>query len=275
MEKKIFINGKPTDYWIDSTGRMRNEKTQKYRTGTINKGYKYYSFSFCGKLYRFSAHRLVAEYFLPNPNNLSIVHHIDGNKMNNNVNNLEWVSSEDHAKEHIPEPRYVKKIAINGKNLDYKKLAQFRDSPYYASLDGKIYNLDTNRELRYEKSGEYFRIQLNYTLKGKHFQVHRVVWESFNGEIPKGYEIHHKDHNPANNALDNLEMLSRIDHTKTTPNKRSIKVYSVNINTGEEKHYDSIALASRDILGYRDGRVIPKAIKEKTIYKNCYWYYEE
>ena len=43
-------------------------------------------------------HRLVAITFLPNPDNLPIVNHIDGNKSNNNVSNLEWVSHTDNMR---------------------------------------------------------------------------------------------------------------------------------------------------------------------------------
>lgn len=42
-------------------------------------------------------HRMVAEAFLPNPNNLRDVNHIDGNKLNNNVENLEWASHPQNA----------------------------------------------------------------------------------------------------------------------------------------------------------------------------------
>lgn len=49
-----------------------------------------------GKFYQL--HRLVAQAFIPNPNNLPQVNHIDGDKTNNIVSNLEWVSNEENMR---------------------------------------------------------------------------------------------------------------------------------------------------------------------------------
>jgi len=53
---------------------------------------------------------------------------------------------------------------------------------------------------------------------GKHFisdgGLHRVVWAYYHGEIPYGHQIHHKDHNPANNDVSNLQALTISEHIR-------------------------------------------------------------
>lgn len=45
-------------------------------------------------------HKLVAETFVPNPNNYTTVHHKDHNKLNNNADNLEWIDETVHNRSH-------------------------------------------------------------------------------------------------------------------------------------------------------------------------------
>lgn len=45
---------------------------------------------------KYSVHRLIAKIFINNPKNLETVNHIDGNKLNNNVSNLEWVTQREN-----------------------------------------------------------------------------------------------------------------------------------------------------------------------------------
>lgn len=59
-------------------------------------GYIQYALSKHNRIKEFKAHRLVAEAFLPNPGNKREVNHIDGNKHNNSVDNLEWATTSEN-----------------------------------------------------------------------------------------------------------------------------------------------------------------------------------
>lgn len=63
-----------------------------------NSGYARVSLRKDGKSKEFLVHRLVALAFIENPKNLATVNHIDGNKLNNSVENLEWLSLSDNIK---------------------------------------------------------------------------------------------------------------------------------------------------------------------------------
>lgn len=58
------------------------------------------------------------------------------------------------------------------------------------------------------------RIPLWRNNKGKNYFVHRLVWTSFNGNIPDDMQIDHIDNNPENNYLDNLQLLTKSENTK-------------------------------------------------------------
>lgn len=61
--------------------------------------------------------------------------------------------------------------------------------------------------------GDYFRVVLRGSRnKRRSCYIHRLVWEAFVGEIPKGYIVHHKDGNKQNNSLSNLKLLSCKEH---------------------------------------------------------------
>lgn len=91
-------------YQISSLGRVKSfkGKTSKIMIGnTNNRGYYLVGLRKDGKRKMFLRHRLVAQAFIPNPNNLPQVNHIDGNKSNNTLKNLEWVNQSENEKHAI------------------------------------------------------------------------------------------------------------------------------------------------------------------------------
>jgi endogenous inhibitor of DNA gyrase (YacG/DUF329 family) len=57
-----------------------------------------------------------------------------------------------------------------------------------------------------------------HSYNGKHYQtmvyMHREVWEAANGPIPRGFHVHHKNHDQRDNRLENFELLSHSDHSR-------------------------------------------------------------
>lgn len=104
-------------YEVSNLGRVRNAKNhglmnfeQRKGRGTCDKKEGYYSVRLwnfeTNKRRWFLLHRLIAEVFIPNPNNMECVNHIDGNKLNNKLSNLEWCSIAENN-------RHARKMGLN------------------------------------------------------------------------------------------------------------------------------------------------------------------
>ena len=131
-------------YAVSSMGRVKNLETGRILKPLDDgsRGYKRVCLSNYHYKKRFKIHRLVAIEFIPNPNNLPQVNHIDGNKENNCVSNLEWVS----VKENVIHAQNTglrkghddfcksKMIPVIGSNIDTGEEIEFK-----SIMDAKAY----------------------------------------------------------------------------------------------------------------------------------------
>ena len=76
-------------------------------------------------------------------------------------------------------------------------------------------------------------------------RLHQLVWREFNGEIPKGYDIHHINFNPSDNRPENLVLLSHSEHRKLHNEYRHIPVVALDKQGNFVAEYSSIKEASR------------------------------
>ncbi len=88
---------KGADYLVSNTGLIQNKKGKLLKTKINHCGYECICLYVGGKQHTYRVHRLVAQAFLPNPLNKEQVNHIDGDKLNNKVENLIWSTPIDNV----------------------------------------------------------------------------------------------------------------------------------------------------------------------------------
>lgn len=118
--------------WVCSRGHTITRKEHLIK-GTFDKDkYLMVHLSNKNKNKRISVHRLVAQAFIPNPNNLPQINHINGNKTDNRIENLEWCNSKENIN------HAIKKLNINYGR--YKEKMWEANKKKIIRSDGKIYN---------------------------------------------------------------------------------------------------------------------------------------
>jgi len=155
-------------------------------------------------------------------------------------------------------------------------------SNYEIHQDGTIISKHWNRPLKGRKLKGYLRVKLKL-INGKQeeFQMHRVIWTYFNGDIPNGIQVNHIDENGTNNALNNLNLMTPKENCNYgTRNYRMAAAQSKIVlqikSNGEIKEWTSTAECGRN--GFNQGSVAAACrgeySKQKHHYKDSEWYYK-
>ena len=77
---------------------------------------------------------------------------------------------------------------------------------YYADKEGNVYN-DNGRQMKFWINPKgYYYFKAYFDGKAHGISVHRFIWEHFNGTIPKGMVVAHKNNDRTDNRLENLEL---------------------------------------------------------------------
>ena len=118
-------------YSVSNLGRVRSEERTKLSPlqGTVRvkeklrslktiEGYKAVGLSLNGKVKSFRVHRLVAEAFIINPENKPCVNHIDNDRANNSVDNLEWVTNRENTHHALKQDRLHNNIQLYAKPVN-------------------------------------------------------------------------------------------------------------------------------------------------------------
>ena len=117
--KDVYINGKLTNYLVSNHGKVFSKSTKRILAPTKNKEYPQVKISASNREYTRKIHRLIAEAFIPNPDNKPEINHKDGNRGNNELTNLEWVTHSENVK-HAYDTGLTKiRHGINASNSKY------------------------------------------------------------------------------------------------------------------------------------------------------------
>ena len=138
MWKKFIYEGQETDYSVSTEGEVRKDTTNYILSQSSQQDYKFVGLIINGKQKRMRVHRMVALAFIDNPDNKPYVNHINGNRSDNNVENLEWVTPSENTQHAVDTGLFKsgRARAVIQYNLNGEQMATFESASEAARQTG-------------------------------------------------------------------------------------------------------------------------------------------
>ena len=130
---------------ITEDGRIWSKRSNKFLKLNLTNGYLAHTTKVLGKAVALTAHRLVANAYIPNPDNKPQVNHKDGNKQNNHVSNLEWCTAKENV-QHAYDTGLAKGVKLSEEDVRYIR-ANYKpyDKEFGARGLGRKFNVGHSR----------------------------------------------------------------------------------------------------------------------------------
>lgn len=154
----------PNHYDVSSFGRVRNKKGHIMAQETHKTYCKRVRLWVDGKKFSKSVHRLVANAFLPNPEDKPEVNHIDGDRCNNKLSNLEWSTKEENMKHAVDTGLIDNPFGKDARNSKFKT--------YVYDLLGNLLHITYGNEELAQLGFDYRNVHAVITGKQKTHRKH-------------------------------------------------------------------------------------------------------
>lgn len=200
-QKPLFVNNTYSGYIIFSDGRVYSTKSMKFLKEEIDShGYHRVKITFDGRKDNrlVSVHRLVASAFISNPENKPDVNHIDGNKSNNNVSNLEWCTKSENIQHAI---NHGLKLPTYGENHGMTKYTEEQIIEICKLLESGVYTIKDIIEM----TGVSYNCISHI--------IRRNTWT----RISNNYEINNYCHKKSYTSNDYRKVFSLLEDNQLSP----------------------------------------------------------
>ncbi len=205
--KTINIEAIETKYEILADGRIINRNTNREQKGTMtNSGYK--RMTFFGD--RISLHRVIATKYLPIEDDKEYVNHLNGDKLDNRVENLEWCTASENAKHAF---NLGLRIATDGS----PKYGE--DNAMSILTDKMVIEILTYKDLSYQEIADKYNVSkstIKHIFRGRTWKhIKREVVDKKNTRIKMSLDIARTIRERAKNGERQIDMSKEF---KVAPN---------------------------------------------------------